>query len=85
MPEALPKLPIEGWTPETLPREIRHDTAAGAVLTTVIWTDGERSLTFKRQLDVKHRELAKAQYPVVQALFARAERADAEKLVLIRK
>lgn len=75
----------EGWTPETLPREIRHDTAAGAVFTTVAWTDGERSLTFRRQLDVKHRELAKAQYPVVQALFGRAERADAEKLVLVRK
>lgn len=75
----------EGWTPETLPREIRHDTAAGAVLTTVAWTGGERSLTFRRQLDVKHREFAKAQYPMVQALFARAERADAEKLVLVRK
>jgi transglutaminase-like putative cysteine protease len=75
----------EGWTPETLPREIRHDTAAGALLTTVAWADGERSLTFRRQLDVKHREFAKAQYPVVQALFARAERADAEKLVLVRK
>ncbi|HEX3126176.1 MAG TPA: DUF3857 and transglutaminase domain-containing protein [Thermoanaerobaculia bacterium] len=75
----------EGWTPETLPREIRHDTAAGAVLTSVAWIDGERSLIFRRQLDVKHREFAKAQYPVVQALFARAERADAEKLVLVRK
>jgi transglutaminase-like putative cysteine protease len=75
----------EGWTPETLPREIRHDTAAGALLTSVAWTDGERSLIFRRQLDVKHREFAKAQYPVVQALFARAERADAEKLVLVRR
>ena len=75
----------EGWTPETFPREIRHDTAAGAVLTTVAWTDGERSLTFRRQLDIKHREFTRAQYPVVQALFARAEKADAEKLVLIRK
>lgn len=75
----------EGWTPETLPREIRHDTAAGSLFTTVVWNDGERSLTFRRQFDVKHREYPKTQYPVVQALFARAERADADKLVLLRK
>jgi hypothetical protein len=75
----------EGWTPEMLPREIRHDTAVGAMLTTVVWPDGERSLTFRRQLDLKHRELAKAQYPMVQALYARAEKSDAERLVLVRK
>lgn len=75
----------EGWAPETLPREIRHDTAVGAFLATVAWPDGERSLTFHRQFDVKHRELGKPRYPMVQALYARAEKADAERFVLVRK
>ncbi len=74
----------EGWAPETLPREIRHDTAVGAFLAAVAWPDGERSLTFHRQFDVKHRELGKPQYPMVQALYARAEKADAERFVLVR-
>ena len=64
---------------------MRHDTAAGAVLTTVEWADGTRSLTYRRQFDLKQRELGKQQYPMVQALFARAEKSDAEVLVLLRR
>lgn len=75
----------EGWDVDKLPKQVRHDTAAGAVLTTVEWADGARSLTYRRQFDVKQRELGRQQYPMVQALFARAEKTDAETLVLLRK
>jgi transglutaminase-like putative cysteine protease len=75
----------EGWQPETLPKEIRHDTAAGALTASVEWTDGMRSLTYHRRFDVKQREFGKPQYPIVQSLFARAEKSDAERLVLVRK
>ncbi|MFP5285310.1 MAG: hypothetical protein ACLGI9_06205, partial [Thermoanaerobaculia bacterium] len=75
----------EGWDVDKLPKQVRHDTAAGAVLAAVEWADGARSLTYRRQFDVKQRELAKQQYPMVQALFARAEKTDAETLVLLRK
>lgn len=75
----------EGWDVDKLPKQVRHDTAAGAVLTTVEWADGARSLTYRRQFDLKQRELARQQYPMLQALFARAEKTDAETLVLLRK
>jgi len=75
----------EGWQVDKLPKQVRHDTAAGAVLATVEWADGARSLTYRRQFDVKQRELARQQYPMIQALFARAEKTDAETLVLLRK
>jgi hypothetical protein len=75
----------EGWQVDKLPKEVRHDTAAGAVVTTVEWPDGARSLTYRRRFDVKQRELGKQQYGMVQALFARAEKNDAETLVLLRK
>lgn len=75
----------EGWDVDKLPKQVRHDTAAGAVLSTVEWADGARSLTYRRQFDVKQRELGKQHYPMLQALFARAEKTDAETLVLLRK
>ena len=75
----------EGWDVDKLPKQVRHDTAAGAVLTSVEWADGARSLTYRRQFDLKQRELARQQYPMVQALFARAEKSDAEVLVLLRR
>jgi transglutaminase-like putative cysteine protease len=75
----------EGWQVDKLPKQVRHDTAAGAVLTTLEWTDGARTLTYRRQFDLKQRELGKQQYPMIQALFARAEKTDAETLVLLRK
>lgn len=75
----------EGWQPEKLPKEMRHDTAAGAMLATVEWADGARTLTYRRRFDIKQREFAKAQYPMVQALYTRAEKNDAETLVMVRK
>lgn len=75
----------EGWDVDKLPKQVRHDNAAGAVLTTIEWADGARSLTYRRQFDVKQRELGKQQYATVQALFTRAEKTDAETLVLLRK
>ena len=75
----------EGWDVDKLPKQVRHDTAAGAVLTTVEWADGARALTYRRRFDVKQRELGRQQYAMVQALFARAEKSDAETLVLLRK
>ncbi|HWN43988.1 MAG TPA: hypothetical protein VNW71_17320 [Thermoanaerobaculia bacterium] len=50
-----------------------------------VFLEGTRFLTYRRQFDLKQRELGKQQYPMVQALFARAEKNDAETLVLLRK
>lgn len=75
----------EGWQPDKLPKEMRHDTAAGAMITTVEWADGARTLTYRRRFDIKHRELGKPQYPMIQALYTRVEKSDAEALVLLRK
>ena len=75
----------EGWQPDKLPKQVRHDNAAGSVISTVDWADGASSLTYRRRFDVKAREIGKQQYPMIQALFAKAEKTDAETLVLLRK
>ncbi|HET9229338.1 MAG TPA: transglutaminase domain-containing protein, partial [Thermoanaerobaculia bacterium] len=75
----------EGWQPEKLPTQVRHDNAAGAVISSIDWADGASSLTYRRRFDVKAKEIGKQHYPMVRALFAKAEKTDAETLVLLRK
>jgi hypothetical protein len=43
-----------------------------------------RFLTYRRRLDIAHRELPHAAYPAAQALFATMERHDAQALTLVR-
>jgi hypothetical protein len=43
-----------------------------------------RFLTYRRRLDIAHRELSHAAYPAAQALFATMERHDAQALTLVR-
>jgi Domain of Unknown Function with PDB structure (DUF3857) len=72
-----------GWSPEVLPRAASHETAAGAVVTSVDVDAAQRTLRFRRRFDNVHRKAATAeQFGLVQALFDEAQKSDAQTLVL---
>ena len=75
----------EDWKPETLPRELRHESPAGYALVTVELDEAHRSLTYHRRLDIRFREYGKEYYVALQGLFGAVERSDAEALVLRRR
>jgi hypothetical protein len=76
----------EGWQPETLPRPVSYQTAAGAVVSAVEVDAAKRTLTYRRRFDNIHRQAAGAeQFGMVQALFEEAQKSDAQPLVLSRR
>jgi transglutaminase-like putative cysteine protease len=75
----------EGWSPESLPRPLRHDNAVGAALVEVQVNEGDRSLTYRRRVDIPGREYGKSSYEALQTLFAETEKSDAESVVLVRR
>ena len=75
-----------GWQPEVLPRAWKHDSAAGAVETSVDVDGAGRTLVYRRRVDNAHRQAATAeQFRQVQALFEEAQKSDAQPLVLSRR
>jgi hypothetical protein len=75
-----------GWQPEVLPRAWKHDSAAGAVETSVDVDGAGRTLVYRRRFDNAHRQAATAeQFRQVQALFEEAQKSDAQPLVLSRR
>lgn len=76
----------ETWKIESLPRPVSLKNDAGAMTASVEVKDGERSLTYRRQLDVTRRTLkGPEQYERVQSLFGEAEKSDAQALLLVRR
>lgn len=74
-----------GWRPDTLPSDTLYKGAAGAAVTSLTLDEPGRSLTYRRRLDIAQRELSKASYPSIQALFGVIERHDAQAVTLVRQ
>jgi hypothetical protein len=76
----------EGWKLESLPKLATTRNRAGALTVGLDVNDAERSLVYRRQLDVTQRQLPSMQmYEEARALFGAAEKSDAQALVLARR
>jgi hypothetical protein len=75
-----------GWQPDVLPRAFSHQSAAGAMVTSVDVDGAARTLVFRRRFDNVHRKAATAeQFRLVQELFEEAQKSDAQPLALSRR
>lgn len=75
----------EGWTLESQPKLASTKNRAGALTVGLDVNDAERSLVYRRQMDVTQRQLPSMQlYEEARALFGAAEKSDAQALVLAR-
>lgn len=76
----------DSWKVESLPRPVSLKNDAGAMTASVAVKEGERSLTYQRQLDLTRRTLkGPEQYERVQSLFGEVEKSDAQALLLVRR
>jgi hypothetical protein len=76
----------EGWKLEAVPAEKNLAGKAGGLSLDVDSKPAERTLVYKRRLDVTRRRLdTSAEYEAVRSLFADVEKNDAQKLVLVHK
>jgi hypothetical protein len=76
----------EGWKVESLPKAAAVQNDVGALAVSVDVKEGERSLVYRRRFDKARRTLLNPQqYENAQALFAAAEKSDAQKLLLVRR
>ena len=74
----------EGWKIESLPAPALVQSEVGALATTVLLKESERSLIYRRRLDVTRTTLgSKEEYEMAQSLFAVAEKNDARTLLLV--
>ncbi len=71
-----------GWRLETRPQPARLDARLGLFEAALDLDEAGRSLTYRRTLEL--RASRTEQYDAVRALFAAAEKTDAQKLVLVR-
>jgi uncharacterized protein DUF3857/transglutaminase superfamily protein len=75
-----------GWSIERRPQAAHQQNDAGAFAAEVEVKDAERTLTYKRRLDVTQKQiLTLPGFERVRALFAATEKSDAEPLVLVRR
>lgn len=76
----------EGWHAEALPRTIDVAKSVGALSSTAEVNETERSLVYRRQVDLTKRMLASPQeYEAVRSLYAEVEKTDAQALLLVRR
>jgi transglutaminase-like putative cysteine protease len=76
----------EGWKLESVPREKNLAGKAGLLAASVEAKPAERTLVFKRRLDVTQRRLDTSQdYDAARSLFAEVEKNDAQKLALVHR
>lgn len=76
----------EGWQLESQPKLASTKNRAGALTVALDLNDAERTLVYRRQLDVTQRQLPSMQlYEEARALFGAAEKSDAQALVLARR
>jgi hypothetical protein len=74
----------EGWKPETLPLAMNHQGPVGGTTVKLDVDQQARTLTYKRRLDLKERQLVgPGLYKALQTLYAKVERHDAQALVLV--
>jgi hypothetical protein len=75
-----------GWSIERRPQAAHQESEAGLFSTELEVKDAERSLTFKRRLDVAKKQIITLQgVDRIRALFSAVEKSDAESLVLVRR
>jgi hypothetical protein len=75
-----------GWTVERRPQATTQESDAGALKTELEVKDAERSLTYRRRLDVAKKQIITLQgVDRMRALFSAVEKSDAESLVLVRR
>ncbi len=75
----------EGWNLESQPKLASTKNRVGALTVGLELNDAERSLVYRRQMDVTQRQLPSMQmYEEARALFGAAEKSDAQALVLAR-
>jgi transglutaminase-like putative cysteine protease len=75
-----------GWSIERRPQAAHQENDAGAFATDVEVKEAERSLTFKRRMDVTKKQILTLQgVERMRALFDATEKSDAETLVLVRR
>ena len=76
----------EGWEVESLPDVAVVQNQVGALDANVELKPEERALVYRRRLDTTRRSLGGPEhYEQAQALFAAAEKNDAQKLFLVRR
>ncbi|HEV7516159.1 MAG TPA: hypothetical protein VGR07_07650, partial [Thermoanaerobaculia bacterium] len=74
-----------GWSLGARPEPVRQESDAGVFTAEVEVREAERALTYRRRLDVKERQYVKVDHcERLRAVFAAAEKSDAEDLVLVR-
>ncbi len=73
-----------GWRVERSPATNVLDGLSGGLATGVVLNAADRTLFYRRRLDVTRRRLSsKPEYEAVRALFGAAARSDAESVVLV--
>jgi hypothetical protein len=76
----------QGWDLDVKPRGARHDGRLGLLETAVEVDPAGRTLTYRRTLEIREsRTTTREHYEALQALFAAAEKSDAQALVLVRR
>jgi hypothetical protein len=76
----------EGWRVETAPRSANMVSAVGALSTEMEVREAERTLVFKRRLDVNRRDFkTPKEYEALRSLFADLEKSDAQPVFLARR
>jgi hypothetical protein len=76
----------EGWTLESSPGAAKMDSAVGSLVSGAEVKAGDRSLVYRRRLDLTKRVLGTSQeYEAVRSLFNEVEKSDAQALLLVRR
>jgi transglutaminase-like putative cysteine protease len=75
-----------GWTVERRPQATHQENDAGALAAEIEVKEAERTLIYKRRVDVTKKQILTLQgVERIRALFATLEKSDAEPLVLVRR
>lgn len=75
-----------GWSPGALPKAVRQESDAGVFTSEVEVKEAERTLVFRRRMDVTARLFLKSDHcERLRTLFDAAEKSDASGLVLVRR
>ncbi|HEY0514716.1 MAG TPA: DUF3857 domain-containing protein [Thermoanaerobaculia bacterium] len=76
----------EGWKVDSTPQEKNVLGSAAALASSVEVKPAERTLVYRRRLDVTRRQLdTSKEYDALRNLFAEVEKNDAQKLALVRR
>lgn len=76
----------EGWRIDAVPGLAKQERPTGAFVVEVEEKAAERTLVYRRRLEMRHRKLGSIKdYEAVRALYAAVEKSDAQPLALVRQ